>query len=275
MGAQLTSGNARVLELGMGSGKVALQIFGQCPGVRSVVGVEIVHSRYVIGEVALQRLAAARPTQFRVAAHVPGERILLEEHGGRSIEFRCGCIFGMEDEQFSLSDAVFLAVNFPSHMFPKLCHRLASVKDGCRLFTYHPLYGIWWTEAPCPFFQSEINVPETDMFATSWSPQGFRFYVYGCDRQRPAKDPGELLDGTFSEWQAIQDPESKKYYYHNHETEGSQWELPDEIGGWCALWSEEHQAYYYAHTPTAKAQWEVPPCISALGITPQGEVAAA
>merc|ERR1719454_163479 len=49
MGAGLSSGSARILELGMGSGKVALQAFAECPSVRSVIGVEIVHSRYVIG----------------------------------------------------------------------------------------------------------------------------------------------------------------------------------------------------------------------------------
>lgn len=260
-----------VLELGAGSGKVALQTFLQCTSVRKVLGVELVSSRYGISETALETLAAAMPNRFSIVTHKRGESICVEEAiSGRSIEFHCADFFtkGLDDT-VEHCDAIFFAVHIPCRLFAQLCSRLAKVKDGCRLFSYHALDAIWWVDEPCPFQQCEANVPETDTFSTSWSPQGYRFYVYVCNRLLPAQIKCDPRNEIYSEWQAIWDEGNKGYYFHNQENETSQWEVPHQAGGWQAAWAEEHKAYYFWHPTTNHAQWEVPKCLADLGWSSQ------
>lgn len=198
--------------------------------------------------------------------HVTGELICLEEiESCRKVEFRCADFFALGLNLSEQSDAIFFAVNVPCKLFPELCRRFARAKEGCRLFTYHSLETIWWIDEPCPFRQCEANVAETDTFSTSWSPQGYRFYVYVCDRSREPQITAHSRNETFSEWQSIWDEASQSYYYHNQETESSQWDIPHHAGCWQAEWSAEHAAYFFWHAPTGHAQWEVPKCLADLG----------
>lgn len=135
--------------------------------------------------------------------------------------------------------------------------------------SYHALDTIWWVDEPCPFQQCEANVPETDTFSTSWSPQGYRFYVYVCNRSLPPQIIAQPRNETYSEWQAVWDESSKAYYFLNSENEASQWEVPHQAGMWQAVWAEEHKAYYFWHPPTSHAQWEVPKCLGDLGWSTQ------
>lgn len=255
-----------VLELGMGSGKVALQTFLQSPTVKELFGVELVLSRYQIAEQALSRLVSQYPKHFKLSCHEPGRRIRAEQVGTtRKLEFICGDFFAMGLDLARRSDVIFFAVNVPCKLFPQLCNHLASAKEGCRLFTYHPLDAIWWADQDCPFHQCEGNVPDADTFSTSWSPQGFKFYVYSCDRSRPPAFDSSFRNETYSEWQPVYDEPSGKYFYHNEETELSQWEVPTQVGCWQAVYSEEYAAYYFWHRPSGYSQWEVPKCMAVLG----------
>jgi len=255
-----------VLELGMGSGKVALQVFLQCQNTSCVLGIELVPSRYAIAEGALRHLAEVMPHQYRVSKCVLGQLIIVEETTtSRKIEFRCADFFSLGLDLCEYSDVVFFAVHIPCKLFPQLCQRLARAKHGCRLFTYHALDTIWWVSEVCPFFKCEVNVPETDTFSTSWSPQGYRFHVYICDRSREPEILPEARNETYSEWQAIWDDKRYAYFYHNQETEESQWEVPHHAGCWQAAYSEEHSAYYFWHAPSSHSQWEVPKCLADLG----------
>jgi len=261
------SSNSCVLELGAGSGKVALQIFLQRRDVKTVVGVELVSSRFAIAEGALQRLVAAKSQRFAISLHKPGEVIYAEEVGtGRRIEFHCADFFqrGL-DELCESCDAIVFAVNIPCRLFGQLCDRLSKVKQGCRLFAYHSLDNIWWLDAPCPWHQCEANVSDSDTFSTSWSPQGFKFYVYECDHSRPSKIVPQPRNETYSEWQAVLDESSQSYYFHNQENEMSQWEVPVQVGCWQAMWAEEHKSYFFWHSTTNHAQWEAPKCMADLG----------
>mmetsp|Transcript_22741 Transcript_22741/g.64443 ORF Transcript_22741/g.64443 Transcript_22741/m.64443 type:complete len:352 (-) Transcript_22741:66-1121(-) len=259
-------GGGLVLELGMGSGKVALQIFLQCRSVAHVLGIELVPSRYAIAEAALLRLAGTHPQAFRTLQSEPGARLVLEEcASGRKVEIRCADFFSLGLDLTERSDIIFFAVNVPCKLFPQLCQRLSRAKEGCRLFTYHALDAIWWISEPCPFQHCEANVPESDTFSTSWSPQGYRFFVYVCDRSRPPQITAESRNETYTEWQAIWDEASQSYYYHNQESEHSQWEVPHAAGCWRAEWSQEHGAYFFWHAPSGHSQWEVPKCLADLG----------
>lgn len=260
-------GGSRVLELGMGSGKVAMQVFLQRPDVQQVVGVEIVQSRYVIGEAALRRLVGQRPEAYRGVSNNPTSAS-IEDTGGRRLEFHCADFFSLGLELCSSSDVIFFAVHIPCKLFPQLCQRFSTAKEGCRLFTYHALDTIWWTDEPCPFRQIEENKQETDTFSTSWSPQGYKFYVYVCDRSHKVPEiQAGLRNETFSEWQVMWDEAAQGSYFHNQETEASQWEVPSQAGCWHAVWSAEWSAYFFWHEPTGHSQWEVPRCLADLGWT--------
>lgn len=272
--ARAELGGAVVLELGSGSGKVAMQVFLQCPEVAHVLGVELVPSRYDIGAAALRRLVSLRPGAYREVgpSAVPkatpsGEAACLEEiSAGRKLEFCCADFFSLGLDLAARSDIIFFAVHIPCKLFPQLCETLATAKEGCRLFTYHALDTIWWSDLPCPFRQCEDNVQESDTFSTSWSPQGYRFYVYVCDRRQEVPQiQGGIRNETFSEWQPMWDEASQGYYFHNNETEESQWEVPTRAGCWRVEWSAEHNASFYWHEPTSHAQWEVPKCLEDLG----------
>lgn len=267
LGGALAKGdNGSVLELGMGSGKVALQVFLQCPSVKRVLGVELVESRFQLGAVALRRFVASNPKQFRLKDDTEGQLVKAEEIAtGRLLEFRCSDFFTVGLDLTPRCDVIFFAVNIPCRLFPDLGTRLAQSKDGCRLFSYHALSTIWWSDAECPFHQVEDNKPESDTYSTSWSPQGFRFYVYVCDRKRPASIRNDMRNETYSEWQLIWDDKSQGYYFHNQESEVSQWEVPMSAGCWQAVWAEEHQAFYFCHTPSGFTQWEIPKCMADLG----------
>lgn len=266
--------NSTVLELGMGSGKVAIQMFLQCQGIRQILGVELVRSRFQIAKEALHRLVASNPGRFALCATSGQEDEVgaSEASTGRTINFRCADFFAMGLDLSQGSDIIFFAVNVPCRLFPELCQRLLKAKDGCRLFTYHALDSIWWIDEPCPFHQCEVNVPEADTFSTSWSPQGYRFYVYACDRSRPPRrDLLASRNEAYTQWQVLRDEKTGTPYYHNQETEISQWETPTQAGCWNALWSEEHQSYYFWHVPSGHAQWEAPKCLADLGWGAGGE----
>jgi len=269
LGASLgKDSNRSVLELGMGSGKVALQVFFQCPSVKRVLGVELVLSRYTLGADALRRLVAAKPSEFILKAETPDQMMRVQEIStGRLLEFRCADFFQAGLDLTPHCDVIFFAVNIPCKLFPKLCERLAAAKEGCRLFSYHALDSIWWADVVCPFIQVDVNVPEADTFATSWSPQGYRFYVYVLDRSKTPQIQHGIRNETYTEWQPIWDEKSQGYYYHNQETEVSQWEQPMSAGCWQVYHSDEYAAYYYCHTPSGHTQWEVPKCLADVGWT--------
>lgn len=278
LGGSLLAGGGLVLELGSGSGKVAMQVWMQYPQVAHVLGVELVPSRYEISAVALRQLAGKRPEAFRLAPPTPvpaccdaaaaGEAVCLQDGTGRRLEFRCADFFAVGLDLAVRADVIFFAVHIPCKLFPQLSQTLSKAKEGCRLFSYHSLESIWWSDEPCPFRQCEENVPGSDTFSTSWSPQGYRFYVYVCDRtqKEPAIKPG-IRNETFSEWQCLWDEAVQKWYYHNQETEESQWEVPQQAGCWKVQWSAEWKANFYWHEKSGHTQWEVPQCLADLGWT--------
>eukprot|EP00929_Paragymnodinium_shiwhaense_P067242 TRINITY_DN33858_c0_g1_i1.p1 TRINITY_DN33858_c0_g1~~TRINITY_DN33858_c0_g1_i1.p1 ORF type:complete len:352 (-),score=72.18 TRINITY_DN33858_c0_g1_i1:141-1196(-) len=266
-GALLENTNRAVLELGMGSGKVAIQTFLQCPNVKRVLGIELVESRFALAEIALHKLVSNRPDDFEVKAVSSGKLLRVEEKKtSRLLEFRCADFFTLGLDLTGQSDAIWFAVNIPCKLFPKLCERLATAKTGCRIFSYHSLDSIWWADIKCPFHQVEANVPASDTFSTSWSPQGYRFYVYECDHDKPQSLRLPLRNETFSEWQILA-AENGESYFHNQETEVSQWEIPQFAGCWRVYHSEEWSAPYYCHVPSGHTQWEVPKCLGDLGWT--------
>eukprot|EP00434_Breviolum_minutum_P014790 symbB.v1.2.013042.t1/scaffold915.1/size152478/4 len=61
------------------------------------------------------------------------------------------------------------------------------------------------------------------------------------------------------------DEPSQCYFFHNQETESSQWEMPRTAGAWQVHWSEEYEAWFFVHSFSGHAQWEAPKCLADLG----------
>merc|ERR1740121_855915 len=72
-----------ILELGMGTGKVALQAFLQCPNAQQVVGVELSSTRYDIAVAAAARLASVHGDRFSASA---AEASVIAELLGRAAD---------------------------------------------------------------------------------------------------------------------------------------------------------------------------------------------
>ena len=60
----LASDATTFMDLGMGTGKVALQAYFEHPNLKRVVGIELARSRWLIGKNALHRLVREFPEEF-------------------------------------------------------------------------------------------------------------------------------------------------------------------------------------------------------------------
>ena len=155
---------SRLVDLGMGTGKLVIQAFLEHPNLEAVFGVELAPSRYAIAEVALSRFAETTPPAgcrylIDVELSEPGVRIVVvEEAAGepgaatsemlsgvavesenemreenatlsprarrRTIEFRCGDLFDCTDEELAEAQVVVLETCFPAACFGPLASLL-------------------------------------------------------------------------------------------------------------------------------------------------------
>ena len=213
---------AVVLELGMGTGKVAMQLFLQQPQVRRVLGVELARSRTEIGVAAMRALAGAAPARFALRAEGRGGGAAAEDDsdgatlaelrasGGaaedgaepRELLFRSGDMFELPCAELAAADAIIMQTCVPRPLYARLSRLLLLLRPGCRAVLFDDVTTIWDTglaleaaaaaaaaaaagplppplPAAPPFRQMPVNVPESDTFSTSWSPEkGHHFYVY-------------------------------------------------------------------------------------------------
>lgn len=171
----LNASSARSLvDLGMGTGKLALQAFLTYENLTSVVGVELCHSRYLIAEAALRRLAHSSK-ELSIVSLDQGRSISLG-HGRRRLVFRAGNLF--EAREAYTADVVVLETDLPPPLHPRLCELTASIRPGARLLTYINLRDVWSLPS-LPLAQVPANVSAHDRFLTSWSfSHGHHFFVW-------------------------------------------------------------------------------------------------
>lgn len=182
-----------VLELGMGTGKVAMQCFLECPNVQRVIGVELVPGRYMEAEKALSQLA--RSGKYRIDTRTPDERLpgldslwssrsaILSE-GSRKLEIHCGDMMNLPMEVIAQADVIFAQVVLPREAQVILQGLLSHAKDGCRAFLYNDLSWSWDCDRPSHFHRMQSNMPKgswNDLYATSWLPRGRKFYIFTAD----------------------------------------------------------------------------------------------
>jgi len=166
-----------VLELGMGRGRLALQLF--LAGA-TVVGVELAAERYGMAVSALERLAHRRPDQFEISRRC-AEAIRIRKIGGPRgalCEFRLGSFFDVvTTEEMAAATIVFAQVCLPSPVWPRVRAMFEHLQAGCRVLSYEDLekvcegsYGQW----DCPF-----KLVDSPYLACSWAPEkGHAFHYY-------------------------------------------------------------------------------------------------
>lgn len=183
----LPSAHARtLLELGMGTGKFAMQAFLEVPHLELVVGVELTHARFAIAAKALKKFAARHPGRFGCQVEKNGATgqvtcaRLVEQ--ARVLEFRLGDMLQVELGLISRADAIVMAVAFPAEMFSKVQRLLHNTKQGCRVLTYEDFQlessRTWQPPAPRVFHRLECN-KSGDFYPASWVPNpGHAFYLH-------------------------------------------------------------------------------------------------
>ncbi|CAE8679188.1 unnamed protein product [Polarella glacialis] len=190
-----------LLELGMGTGKVALQLFLSLPGC-SVFGVELAPSRWALADAALRRLAEAVPERFRHEPVAEHRARLLDLSNGeepRVFDIVCGSLLDTPIDILAGASAVVMEVCLPKEVQRQACRVLQHCQVGCRVVCYAPLHGM---VEPCRLAPVRLPPGATDTsallgdgqgglaLAASWKPHGhgFAFYAAGLqDAQQQVK----------------------------------------------------------------------------------------
>lgn len=174
------------LELGMGSGKAAIQAFFECPNLLLVTGVELAPERYKEAVAALHCLAKAKPEEYRITSQdeVHARLETQNESQRRVLDFRMGDMCALPNEDIAAADVIFMEVCLPQPLFKNISKLLVNCKDGCRLLMYQDLSMLWMSTQRCPWHP--LDLPWHDKYATSWASQGHHFFIFECDNARRA-----------------------------------------------------------------------------------------
>lgn len=196
--AAATSGP--LLELGMGTGKVALQFFlASSPPDRDVYGVELAPSRWELADAALQKVADAAPSRFRYEALGDGAARLCDLLAGRTCDIVQGSLLDTPEELLASASAVCMQVCLPREVQILASQLLQHCSAGCRVVCYAPLHGLaedcrLMPVRPEAAARSGDDDPGQEpplgdgkgglSLLTSWNPKGhgFAFYEFAEDR---------------------------------------------------------------------------------------------
>lgn len=180
----LDASKARILfDMGMGTGKVAIQAFLQYRNLEYVFGVELSVGRYQLAETAALRMVQLLGRDSFHVDVVHGEQITVTEllreslEGGRTLRLKCGDMLDVLD--LYSADIVMMETDIPPHLQFDVCTLLQKqMHEGARILSYHDLFKIWPLPS-YPFKQFDINCNLTDRFPTSWSVQrGHHFFLF-------------------------------------------------------------------------------------------------
>lgn len=170
---------ALALELGMGRGRLAMQIF--LSGA-SVIGVEFASERYHRAVAASERLSHKRPEIFEIskARAATGPRVRLQnimpgKGGGAIYEARKGDLFNvMSESEMKLATLIILQVQIPKNAREKFRNILLQTSEGCRLLSRLNLKDLW---EPGQFFP--FKSLGRCRVSTSWAPvRGHDMYLW-------------------------------------------------------------------------------------------------
>lgn len=190
---RLDAGEASVLfDLGMGTGKIAMQAFLQFRNLDYVYGIELSEGRYKLAEDAALLMVSllgeeSFSVQLRSGRSIIITEIATEQESARVLHLECGNMF--EVANMDVADIVMMETDIPAELHTNLCTLLGSMHEGSRTLTYLDLRKIW-NQGPIPFKQLDVNRHLSDRFPTSWSVQrGHHFFLWSriCMPTRDAR----------------------------------------------------------------------------------------
>jgi hypothetical protein len=158
-----------LFDLGMGTGKVAMQAFLQFPNLKRVYGVELSLARYKVAERACLKLASTDARALAVHSHAPGTSIAVKNVATQQI---LHVVHGnlMQTRDIERANIIMLETEIPSDSFSDFSVLLDAARDGARVLTYLDLRKVWQLPGqPFPFRQLEANRSFADRYPTSWS----------------------------------------------------------------------------------------------------------
>jgi len=129
-----------ILELGMGTGKAALQLFLSLH--RDTHGVELAPSRWALADDALKRLAEFAPSRFRYEAAGESASRLLDLEFNATCDIICGSLLDTPVDILASASAIVLEVCLPKEVQRLACAMLQNCNVGCRVVCYAPLHGL-------------------------------------------------------------------------------------------------------------------------------------
>lgn len=178
-----------LFDLGMGTGKLAIQAFLQFCNLKYVYGIELSVGRFQIAVEAAFNLVNLLGRENFSIIYYPGKKVVVSElkrNNGdiinnnapeRILHLECGDMFDVTN--IDIADIVMLETDFPKDIHPKLCKLLAQMREGSRTLTYLDLQKIWPFGTKFPFKRLESNRFPSDRFPTSWSVQrGHHFFIW-------------------------------------------------------------------------------------------------
>ena len=213
---------AKVLfDLGMGTGKIAVQAFMQFRNLQYVYGIELSEGRYKLAEEAAIRMVKLLGKEgFRIQCK-EGQFIIvteLDKEGevDRVIHLECGNMFDVTN--IDLADVVMMETDIPTSSHPSLCLLLNQMRLGARTLSYLDLRKIW-SFTPLTFTQLEANKRLSDRFPTSWSVQrGHHFYLWNKTVEKNIT-PLAINTDLYDEEEF--DTDNRDYDYNNSRSAGS------------------------------------------------------
>lgn len=185
---------ALALELGMGRGRLAMQIF--LSGA-SVIGVEFGAERYHRAVAACERLAHRRPELFMIskAQSATGPTVLLQnmlpgKWGGASYKACRGDFCSvLSNSEIQSATLVILQVQIPQNSRHRICNVLSLISEGCRVLSRSDLTEIW---QPGEFFP--FKSLGTCKVATSWAPiRGHEMYIWEKMSDSASESPADVV----------------------------------------------------------------------------------
>ena len=179
-----------ILELGMGTGKVALQLFFT---KRDVWGVELAPSRYALALEAQVRLAQQWPERFQHEVLSECSCRLLDLESQRRCDFVCGSLLDTPEMLLGRAAAVVLEVCLPIEVQKETSRMLQLLPKGCRVVSYSALHQLTPNCRLQPIGDGGLTLP------SSWKPSGhlFAFYTASDDPNAAFVAPAlEALRGS-------------------------------------------------------------------------------
>eukprot|EP00746_Dinoflagellata_sp_MGD_P027244 gnl/MRDRNA2_/MRDRNA2_164261_c0_seq1.p1 gnl/MRDRNA2_/MRDRNA2_164261_c0~~gnl/MRDRNA2_/MRDRNA2_164261_c0_seq1.p1 ORF type:complete len:300 (-),score=41.30 gnl/MRDRNA2_/MRDRNA2_164261_c0_seq1:42-941(-) len=190
LGPDMLSVEARkckvLVELGMGTGRVALQSFLQCPCLQKVVGVEICVRRFTAARTAIGRLADANPGRFRIESNENSAFPSAVLHDGpRMLEMRCGDLLAVPIEEIRAANAIIAQVNPDDFRKNEEMQTLLNyASDGCRLLSGKDLASVWRLDAACCWHTLKPGSTEAAE-DSHFIPGGYKTFLFEANSSIP------------------------------------------------------------------------------------------